>query len=213
VPETTVLWQTVQVHWKTFLADLECTTDPPVLPAFVTAEVEAFLRCGRLEHGLVLVRCGDCGWCKPVAFSCQRRGFCTSCIGRRMCDFATRAVDRVFPRVPIRQWVLTCPRDLRPRLAADPDLTTLVLRTFVAAVSSWLRRQGRRLGLRGALKTGGATVIQRFNSAQPRDRPRRPARPRMAASRCVGPVVIRGPRCSGGCFESTRSYAGGVRGG
>jgi hypothetical protein len=155
----------VQAHWKTFLADLEGTADPPVLPGFVTAEVEAFLRCGRLEHGLVLVRCGDCGWCTPVALSCQRRGFCTSCIGRRMCDFAARAVDRIFPRVPIRQWVLTCPRDLRPRLAADPDLTTLVLRSFVAAVSSWLRRQGRRLGLRGALKTGGVTVIQRFNSA------------------------------------------------
>jgi hypothetical protein len=36
---------------------------------------------------------------------------------------------------------------------------------FISAVSSWLRRRARRLGLRGQLKTGAVTVIQRFNSA------------------------------------------------
>jgi hypothetical protein len=47
----------------------------------------------------------------------------------------------------------------------DPALTSLVLRQLVAAVSSWLRRRARRLGVRGALKTGAIAVIQRFNSA------------------------------------------------
>ena len=47
----------------------------------------------------------------------------------------------------------------------DPALTSIVLRQLVAAVSSWLRRRARRLGVRGALKTGAIAVIQRFNSA------------------------------------------------
>ena len=33
--------------------------EPPVLPAFVVAEVEAFLRCGLLSHGLVQAKCRD----------------------------------------------------------------------------------------------------------------------------------------------------------
>ena len=54
---------------------------------------------------------------------------------------------------------------LRAKLAIDPALTTVVLREFIAAVSAWLRRRARRLGIRGPLKTGAVTVIQRFNSA------------------------------------------------
>ena len=73
---------------------------------------KAFLRCGILAHGFVLARCRDCGWCRPVAFSCRRRGFCPSCIGRRMSDFAAHLVDRVLPRCPLRQWVLTVPLSL-----------------------------------------------------------------------------------------------------
>jgi len=164
-PEQTVLYRTLQVHWKTFLRDLECAAESPVLPAFVVSEVEAFLRCGILAHGLILAKCRDCGRCRAVAFSCHRRGFCPSCIGRRMCDFSARLVDRVIPRVPVRQWVLTVPHGLRAKLAYDPTLTTVVLRHFIAAVSLWLRRRARRLGIRGVLKTGAVTVIQRFNSA------------------------------------------------
>ena len=82
-----------------------------------------------------------------------------------MCDFAARPVTSVLPRVPVRQWVLTVPHGLRAKLAIDPRLTTVVLGEFIAAVSAWIRRRARRLGIRGALKTGAVTVIQRFNSA------------------------------------------------
>jgi hypothetical protein len=160
-----VLFGAVQRQWQTFLADLSAGTEDAPLPAFVVAEVEAYLRCGILAHGFVLARCKDCGTARAVAWSCQRRGFCPSCIGRRMSDFAARTVRRVFPRVPIRQWVLTVPHPLRARMAFDPALVTLVLRELIAAVSSWLRRRARRLGVRGRLKTGAVTAIQRFNSA------------------------------------------------
>ena len=55
-----------------------------------------------------------------------------------MCDFAAALADRVIPRVPVRQWVLTVPHSLRGRLAYDPGLTTVVLRQLIAAVSAWL---------------------------------------------------------------------------
>jgi hypothetical protein len=31
-PEETVLYKTVQAHWKTFLSELESAAEPPVLP-------------------------------------------------------------------------------------------------------------------------------------------------------------------------------------
>ena len=61
--------------------------------------------------------------------------------------------------------VLTVPYSLRARMMFDPALTTVVLRELIAAVLSWLRRRARRLGIKGVLKTGAVTVIQRFNSA------------------------------------------------
>jgi hypothetical protein len=164
-PENAVLYATLQAHWKTFVAELEAVAEPPVLAAFVVAEVGAFLRCGILSHGLALAKCRDCGWCRPVVFSCRRRGFCSSCIGRRMSDFAAQLVDRVIPRVPIRQWVLTVPHGLRARMMFDPALTSAVLRELIRAISSWLRRGARRQGVVGAIKTGAVTVIQRFNPA------------------------------------------------
>jgi Putative transposase/Transposase zinc-binding domain len=160
-----VLYKTLQGHWRTFISDIEAGGEPSGLPAFVVSEVEAFLRCGILAHGLILAKCRDCGWCRAVAFSCKRRGFCPSCVGRRMCDFAAHLVDRVIPRVPVRQWVLTVPHELRVKLAYDPTLTSVVLRELIATVSSWLRGRARRLRIRGTLKTGAVTVIQRFNSA------------------------------------------------
>ena len=57
------------------------------------------------------------------------------------------------------------PHGLHAKLAYGTSLTTVVLCQFIAAVSSWLCGRARRLGIRGALKTGAVTVIQRFNSA------------------------------------------------
>jgi hypothetical protein len=82
-----------------------------------------------------------------------------------MSDFAAQLVDRVIPRVPIRQWVLTVPHRLRARMMFDPALTSAVLRDLIRAISSWLRQRARRQGVVGAIKTGAVTVIQRFNSA------------------------------------------------
>ena len=49
-PEDTVLYQLVQEHLETFLAQVEAETGS-ALPAFVQAEFDAFLQCGILAHG------------------------------------------------------------------------------------------------------------------------------------------------------------------
>jgi hypothetical protein len=46
---------------------------------FVERAFEDYLKCGRLEHGFLRVRCSSCQAEKLAAFSCRRRGFCPSC--------------------------------------------------------------------------------------------------------------------------------------
>jgi hypothetical protein len=42
------------------------------------------------------------------------------CGGRRMSELAAQLVDRLIPRVPVRQWVLSVPFGLRYQLASTP---------------------------------------------------------------------------------------------
>jgi len=42
------------------------------LPGYVQREFEEFLKCGRLEHGFLRVRCESCYTEHLVAFSCKR---------------------------------------------------------------------------------------------------------------------------------------------
>jgi hypothetical protein len=52
-----------------------------------------------------------------------------------MADTAAHLVDRVFPDVPVRQWVLTLPYILRFRMAYDSRLVADVHRTRFNLVS------------------------------------------------------------------------------
>ncbi len=130
---------------------------------FVKAEFDATLACGRPEHGIVRLRCASCGHDAVVAFSCKCRGFCPSCGTRRMEASAAHLVDRVLPRVPVRQFVLTLPIPLQLLLAVRPGLIGPVL----GVVHRLLARHLAALaGLRDALcATGAVTIIQRFGSA------------------------------------------------
>lgn len=141
-PETTLLYRTLQQHWLQFLAEIE--GEGGELPAFVKDEIDAYLRCGILAQGFLRVRCKDCGFDRVVGFSCKRRGFCPSCLGRRMADTAAFCVDHLVPKAPARQFVLTVPRSLRFRMAYAPKLTTAVLGCFIAAITSDLRRRARK---------------------------------------------------------------------
>ena len=164
-PEQTCLHRVVKAHWPRFLEQAEARGG---LPRFVVREFEAYLECGLLEHGLVHLRCTRCGHELVVAFSCKRRGFCPSCLGRRMNDVAAHLVDKVFPEVPIRQWVASLPWRLRTPMGYDRALCADVLKVFLNALTRSVRHRAKRaLGLRSVedALTGAVTFVQRADGA------------------------------------------------
>jgi len=125
-PERTLLYQLVQRHYPTFCALMAKTERP--LPDFVHQEFEAYLKCGRLEHGFLRVQCQSCKHEDLVAFSCKKRGFCPSCGAKRMVEkvpsWRTAATGSSF-RIPgASTWRIPCgPTTPSPRLcrSARPE--------------------------------------------------------------------------------------------
>ena len=110
-PETTLLYQLVEQHYRAFREQRAIDGRP--LPAYVQEEFDAYLKCRRLEEGFLRPRCEQCHAEKLVAFSCKKRGFCPSCGARRMAETAALLADEVLPERPLRQWVLSLPFALR----------------------------------------------------------------------------------------------------
>ena len=165
-PQTTALYQILSEHLEHFLA--EAAEHERAVSEFVVEELRGFLTCGDLRQGFALARCGHCDGERLVPFSCGGRGFCPSCMGRRMSDTAARLVDQVLPHVPIRQWVLSLPPALRYLLAYDPELCTEVLGIFTREISCWLERTARAecdIPEGGSVFTGALSAIQRADSA------------------------------------------------
>lgn len=141
-PEETLLYRIVEEHYPALVAARDASGRP--LQRYVREEFEAYLKCGRLEHGFLRVRCESCHAEKLGAFSCKRRGFCPSCGARRMVETAALLADEVLPERPLRQWVLSLPLALRFLLATDPDALTLVLGTARTRISTSTRLPAAR---------------------------------------------------------------------
>ena len=73
-------------------------------------------------------------------------------------------VDDVLPRVPVRQWVLSFPYEIRYRLAYDGEWVSKVLAVFLRVVGGWYRRQAQAMG-HGNARWGSVTFVQRFGSS------------------------------------------------
>ena len=160
-PETTLLYQVIQEYWPEFQAEL--VSHGKHLPTYVTKEFDEYLKCGRLEHGFLRVRCDSCHDEKLVAFSCKKRGFCPSCGARRMADSAALLVDEILPHEPMRQWVLSVPFPLRFLFASNPKVMSRVLGIVYCAVATHL---AHKAGFKKPMaQTGAVTLIQRFGSA------------------------------------------------
>jgi hypothetical protein len=71
-PERTLLYQLIEKYYPVFEA--QYAVEDRVLPDYVWQEFEDYLKCGRLEHGFLRVRCDTCHAEHLVAFSCKRRG-------------------------------------------------------------------------------------------------------------------------------------------
>ena len=81
-----------------------------------------------------------------------------------MVERAAHLVDRVFPEVPVRQWVLTLPPRLRYLCAWDHALCRAVVAVYLRTVGGWLRARARRRGITGG-RFGAVAILQRFGSA------------------------------------------------
>ena len=146
-------------HLETFLATVR-EERGKALPRYVEQELRRYLQCGILAHGFCRVACWTCGKEIFVSYSCKCRGACPSCAARRMCGTAAHLVDHVVPHLPVRQWVLTAPHEVRRLLALRPDVLSACNRIFVSEIA---RHQKRASGHDDAL-TGSVTFVQRFNA-------------------------------------------------
>jgi len=81
-----------------------------------------------------------------------------------MVDTAARLIDEVLPPVPVRQWVLSLPFEIRYRLAWDGELVSAVLAVFLRVVYGWYRRQAKGQGHADG-RCGSVSFVQRFGSA------------------------------------------------
>ena len=160
-PEQSLLYQLIEKHYPALVEQLNAQGKN--LPLHVHQEFEAYLKCGRLEHGFLRVRCDNCHFERMVAFSCKRRGFCPSCGARRMAETAALLADDVLPDVPLRQWVISFPFPLRFLFAAHPQAMGKVLGIVYRVIATQLIRKSGHS--HRTAHTGAVTLIQRFGSA------------------------------------------------
>lgn len=140
-PERTLPYQTVAEHYETWLelasaGQFDGQGDCRTPKAYVRKAFAKYLECGIFAHGFARARCDDCGHDYLVAFSCTGRGVCPSCTTRRMAEMAAHLCDHVFPRLPVRRWVLPVPKRLRYFMQRDGAVLAMVLRIFLRGNSA-----------------------------------------------------------------------------
>jgi hypothetical protein len=137
---------------------------------------------------------GDCGHDYFVAYSCKGRGVRPSCNTRRMVETAAHLTDHVFPRLPVRQWVLSVPKRLRYFMQRDKAALIMVLRIFLQVIAQSLQSNcpGAASVDKAALHIGAVVFIHRFGSMMPSFNPHRrassstrPAQRFLGGRRCV----------------------------
>ena len=125
-----------------------------------------YLECGIFAHGFACARCDDCGHDYFVPYSCKGRGVCPQCNTRRMEETAADLCDHVFPRLPVRQWVLSVPKRLRYFMQRDGAVLNMVLRIFLQFFAQSLLNHS--LGAvsvdKAAPHIGAVAFIHRFGS-------------------------------------------------
>jgi hypothetical protein len=167
-PEASTLYRIVRENLNTLYAAVEDGfAGAAALPGFVRKELDGYLDCGLLWRGFAVLACEGCKERQLVAYCCKGRGFCPRCLGRRMAQSSLNLLEHVLPAVPLRQWVLTLPHELRRRLAYDGELLAGVGRVFVDSVLGFYRRRTQpddRTGRRVRRSSGAVTVVQRTSS-------------------------------------------------
>ncbi|NNM68559.1 MAG: IS91 family transposase [Gallionella sp.] len=161
-PEKTLWYRTVQTHFETWLA-LSAGQGDESPHAHIEQAFRRYLDCGILANGFARAHCDECVHDFLIAFSCKGRGVCPSCNTRRMAETAAHLTDHVFPRLPVRQWVLSVPKRLRYFLQRDTALQGAVLRILLRGVELCLREHSP--GCDPTARIGAIAFIHRFGSS------------------------------------------------
>lgn len=161
-PEKTLWYRTVQTHFETWLA-LSTGQGDESPPAYIEQAFRRYLDCGILANGFARAHCNECGHNFLIAFSCKGRGVCPSCNTRRMAETAAHLTDHVFPRLPVRQWVISVPKRLRYFLQRGTALQGAVLRILLRVVERCLREHSP--GCDTTARIGAIAFIHRFGSS------------------------------------------------
>jgi hypothetical protein len=80
-----------------------------------------------------------------------------------MVEVAAHLNDHVLPPLPVRQWVLSVPKRIRPFFHHDPALAGAVLRILLRAIRTALRRGSPGAGLDAQI--GAVSFLHRFGAA------------------------------------------------
>jgi len=162
-PEKTTIYQAIQENLDAFIAAR--SFEGQDLAEYIIKEFREYLRCGRLEHGMVIVGCGDCGDHYPVALSCKRRGFCGSCGAKRMNETAMHLIDHVLPHAPYRQYVVTVPPALRYWMGINKKLARKVHKIAVSEIDRYYKNKAKTEFGIGAAEVGSISFTQLSGSA------------------------------------------------
>jgi len=160
-PERTLLYQIIEEYLPEFRANL--AQKGIELPDFVEREFDAYLACGRLEHGFLRVRCEQCHAEQLVAFRCKKRGF----LPQLRCPAHGRdhgAAGRRDP-APTAAAPVGAERSVSAALlfASRPDVMGRVLAIVHRAIATHLIRKAGFANK--TARTGAVTQVQRFGSA------------------------------------------------
>ncbi len=158
--QQSVLVRLLRMHLDDFLERAAGAAHPTHVPPFVERQLRAMVDCGDLTRGFVRLACSSCSGLRVVPFSCKGR-LCPSCGGRRMSEQAAHLVDRVLPRTPYRQWVLTLPWELARAVAFDAKLSSQLFALFADELGRWYRAGAEKAGI-ASPQTGCVLEIQRF---------------------------------------------------
>ena len=171
-PERTLLYQTIAEHFETWhelasSGQFDGQGDHHTPKPYVRQAFRKYLECGIFAHGFARARCDDCGHDYFVAYSCKGRGVCPSCNTRRMVETAAHLTDHVFPRLPVRQWVLSVPKRLRYFMQRDGAVLNMVLRIFLRVIAQSLQTHSPGVAQvdKAALHIGAIAFIHRFGSS------------------------------------------------
>ena len=83
------------------------------------------------------------------------------CLARRAAERSAYLIDEVLPVVPIRQWVMSLPMNVRYMMLFDHELTLAVLKVVADSILGYYRDQAKTQGIPDGF-TGMVSAIQRF---------------------------------------------------